>query len=263
MKKAHPALSFDRATLRSVRVGDTFLEVFMAPSMDKLLDEFIAAEKVDVDFRQQRCPFGAVLWPSARALWLWLNETPSRYPQLGAHPDNPDFKVIELGCGVGFLSALLATKTHWKITASDYEPAYADFVKANAQHQGADHVDFLTLDWCERLPDHLAGQFDLVIACDVFYDDSHINTVPRIASELLKPTGSFLLADPQRFRFQTALEVISDFFGQRGIEQKTMTHEPSESIDLGVVNPKQSETTVQIIHCQNPHIKNSLKAARC
>lgn len=254
MKKTHPALAFEKAILRKVQVGSRFLDVWMAPSIDTLLEDFIAVGRDAREWHEQRCPFGAVLWPSARALWQWLNEGESRFESIVAKPSDHDCKMIELGCGVGFLSALMAAKTAWKITATDYEPAYEKYVAENTRLHSQNQVQFETLDWCEALPSHLKEQFDLVVACDVFYDDSHLHSLPAIAAKLLKPTGSLLLADPERFRFTTALESLSKHFEQMTINQLLVNNSPDEAEFSGVVNPGQKLTRVHIIHCQIPRI---------
>lgn len=254
MKQPHPALSFDKATLRKVHVGELLLDVWMAPNIDHLLEEFIAAGEEDPRWNQQRCPFGAVLWPSARALWQWLNADVSRYAKYAALPSEKNFRVIELGCGVGFLSALLASKTNWSIIATDYEPAYERYVEENTRLHSGNSVEFKTLDWSETLPVEMTGAFDLVVACDVFYDDSHIQSLPALAAKLLKPNGSMLLADPERFRFTTALNTLKNYFEQLNINQFTIAHSPDESGNSGVINPDKKSTSVQIIHCQIPRI---------
>jgi len=252
MKMPHPALSFDNATIRKVQIGQDSIDVWMAPSIDHLLEEFIAAGQQNPEWNKQRCPFGAVLWPSARALWQWLNADTSRYFQCAAAPTDSQFKVLELGCGIGFFSALLASRTQWSITATDYEPAYAKYVEANTQLHAKNKVQFETLDWSDPLPEHLTGRFDLVVACDVFYDDSHINSLPEVAAKLLKPSGSMLLADPERFRFTTAIKALSSHFERIANYQSAVTNSPDESGHSGVINPNQKSTLVQILHCQIP-----------
>jgi predicted nicotinamide N-methyase len=113
-------------------------------------------------------------------------------------------------------------------------------------------LPFLTLDWLEPAAEALKKKFDLVIACDVFYDDSHLMNVPRIAVELLKPDGTLLLADPERFRFRTALDLLRKHFSSVTLHNTSIDHTPEEAQSTGVVNPRVLSTSVQIVHCQNP-----------
>lgn len=258
-KRPHPALHFSKAERRSVFVGGRELPVWMAPDIDSLLNDFIRTSQSEgEELGEQRCPFGAVLWPSARALWQWLQEDPARWEQVAHSPADPSVKTIELGSGVGFFAALLASHTRWNVTASDYEPAYADYLEANCKLHNAPRVPFLTLDWCEPTPLHLQKSFDLVIACDVFYDNSHLESLPRIANELLKPQGTLLLADPERFRFRSAVEKLSQYFEKIQLHTCRIEHSGEDSSKSGVVNPNVKSTDVQIVHCQNPLTLNRL-----
>jgi|1048.fasta_scaffold66195_2 predicted nicotinamide N-methyase len=256
-KRPHPALSFAVAQKRMVKLAGIGVPVWMAPDIDTLLESFIDANDADAELSQERrCPFGAVLWPSARALWEWLMAAEDRWQTVAKDINDKDVKAIELGSGVGFFSALLAKQTQWKLTATDYEPAYEEYLNANCELQGAGKVPFRTLDWCEATPLDLQHQFDLVIACDVFYDDSHLDSVPRIARELLKPDGILLIADPERFRYTTALEKLKNNFGDLQIHTTTIENSPDEASQSGVVNPEIRKTTIQIIRCQNTLTQN-------
>lgn len=252
-KRPHPALSFMNAQKRSVKLRGEYVPVWMAPDIDKLLNDFIETNETEGEkLGQQRCPFGAVLWPSARALWEWLNESQERWEKVARQKDDSAVHAIELGSGVGFFAALLAAQTRWSMVATDYEPAYEDYLHANCKLQGAKPIPFLTLDWCEPTPAHMQNKFDLVIACDVFYDDSHLESVPRIAKDLLKPEGTLLLADPERFRFQTALEKLRAHFESVQIFTTSVENSPEDALKSGVVNPSKPRTSVQIVHCQKP-----------
>jgi predicted nicotinamide N-methyase len=253
-KQPHPALHFSRARQHSIRLQGKNVAVWMAPDIDELLNDFIATSESDAGLKNdsQRCPFGAVLWPSARALWEWLAESDARWEQVARAPQDATVRAIELGSGVGFLSALLGARTQWNLTASDYEPAYEDYLNANCILQKSTHIPFVTLDWLQSPPKALRQQFDLVIACDVFYDNDHLKSVPRIACELLKPNGTLLLADPERFRFTSALDALAKKFQKVEIYSTSVENSREDSHLRGVVNPFIEQTVVQIVHCQNP-----------
>ncbi|WP_141733876.1 class I SAM-dependent methyltransferase [Oligoflexus tunisiensis] len=181
---------------RPIRVVDSF---------DTFLDEF--AVQVGGQLTDERCPFGVLLWPSARIVARWLvKEAPW-------DRDAP-LQIVELGCGVGFLScalALLFPKA--SIIACDYEEHLERYVKANAAAWGVgDRVQFQQIDWRQPVPADMKGQADWVLGADVFYDDSHLKHLPPFARELLKPDGLLTLADPKRFRFGTAFDILKGHF---------------------------------------------------
>ena len=120
-----------------------------------------------------------------------LTKTSQGLKSLQNHPSDNSVRVLELGSGVGFLAALLAAKTKWSVTASDYEPAYATYLAANCELHGAEKIPFETLDWCEAAPAHLRNSFDIVVACDVLYDDSHLESLPRMQLSSSNPMVLF------------------------------------------------------------------------
>lgn len=253
-KTPHPALHFSKARKKAVKVLGEDMPLWMAPNMDDLLNDFIEvshSESGDLS-EKNRCPFGAVLWPSARALWEWLCASEKNWDLAARPKDDAQVSSLELGAGVGFLSALLGANTQWSLTASDFEPAYKDYLEANCALLGSPQIPFVTLDWCENAPQDLESRFDLVIGCDVLYDDSHLKNIPRIAAQLLKPHGTLLLADPERFRFQTALSLLQNSFENVRIFSTVIDLSHEDVNSFGIANRNTQRTNVHIVHCQNP-----------
>ncbi|HYX34108.1 MAG TPA: methyltransferase domain-containing protein [Oligoflexus sp.] len=185
--------------LRPIRVVDSF---------DDFLDDF--ATEVGGQLTDERCPFGVLLWPSARIVARWLvQEAPWER-------DVP-LKIIELGCGVGFLSCALATLfPNAEIIACDYEARLEPYVNVNAAAWGVSRrVEFRQVDWRQAVPQKWKHQADWVLGADVFYDDSHLKHLPPFARDLLKADGLLTLADPKRFRFGTALDILKNHFTLR------------------------------------------------
>jgi predicted nicotinamide N-methyase len=182
--------------------------IHVVDSFDDFLDEF--AVEVGGQLTDERCPFGVLLWPSARIVARWLvKEAP--------FDREAPLRIVELGCGVGFLScalALLFPKA--TILACDYEAGLESYVKANAAIWGVeDRVGFQQIDWRQPVPAELKAKADWVLGADVFYDDSHLKHLPPFALDLLQPDGILTLADPKRFRFGTALDILKTHFTLR------------------------------------------------
>lgn len=181
--------------------------VWVVDNFDGYLDEFSA--EVGGNLSDERCPFGVLLWPSSRSLADIFAET---------QPISEAKVIVELGCGVGFLSCVLAKiYPEAKVYACDYEEGLGHFVEQNAEAWGvADRVEFQAIDWRKEPPSALLSVADLVVGADVFYDDSHLEHLPPFAHKLLKEQGTLVLADPQRFRFSKALEELQKHFDLRG-----------------------------------------------
>ncbi len=177
--------------------------VWVVDNFDGYLDEF--AVEVGGNLTDERCPFGVLLWPSSRSLAdIFAAKKPLGEARV----------IVELGCGVGFLSCVLAKiYPEAKIYACDYEESLKSFVEQNAQAWGvSDRVEFQAIDWRKEPPPALLEAADLVVGADVFYDDSHLEHLPAFAQKLLKAEGSLVLADPKRFRFSKALEELQKHF---------------------------------------------------
>jgi len=157
--------------------GGFAAEILLPASADALIDE----SEFDAD---ERLPYWAELWPSARALARHLLDLPSA--------PGP---AIELGCGVGLPSLALRARGA-ETLATDYYPDALDFALANARRNGVPEPGTLLLDW--RSPPAGLGRFPLVVAADVLYESRNAEALAALLPRLLAPGGSVLLADPGR-----------------------------------------------------------------
>jgi predicted nicotinamide N-methyase len=157
--------------------GTVRLDVLLPRSADELIDP----SEFD---RDERLPYWAELWPSARALARYLVENP---PPTAT-------RILELGCGIALPSLALAA-AGYPVLATDY---YADallFARANAERNHIDILEVATLDW--RHPTDLP-RAELVLAADVLYERRNADALANLLPRLLAPGGSLLLADPGR-----------------------------------------------------------------
>ena len=137
---------------RAIDVRGTVYRVWCPPDIDALIDE-VAFEA------DERIPYWAHVWESALVLAEDL-----------AVMDACGRRFLELGCGLG-LPAIVAARQGFLATASDYEEAALEGVRYNADKNGAEALALQLLDW-RQLPSEL-GEFDLVVAADVLYEQHH------------------------------------------------------------------------------------------
>jgi predicted nicotinamide N-methyase len=173
-----PLLAFDPVR-DEVAVGGTVLAILRPRSAEDLIDE-------DEFARDERLPYWAELWPSARALAGRV-----------ARRDLAGLRVVELGCGVG-LPAVVAARCGADVLATDwYEPALA-FTRANAAAAGA-RLATMAVDWRHPPPALLARRpADLVIGADLLYEARNGPALAALLPRLLRPGGEALVADPRR-----------------------------------------------------------------
>jgi predicted nicotinamide N-methyase len=165
------------ATVReAVPVGDATLDVLRPGAAETLIDE--------AEFeRDERLPYWADVWPSARVLAARL------LAEQGAGRT-----LLELGCGSG-VGAVAALRAGFAVTVTDYYDDALLFARANAWRLTGREPDAARLvDW-RAFPDDL-GYFDVVAASDVLYERPYAGLVARAYARTLARGGLGLLADP-------------------------------------------------------------------
>ena len=137
---------------RRLEIQGVAIGIWRPPDMEALID--LAAFEAD-----ERIPYWADVWESAIVLAEEI-----------AGLDGRGRTLLELGCGLG-LPALVAARSGFAVTATDYEEPALEGVRYNAARNGLPGVDTRVLDW-RNIPSDL-GRFDLVVAADVLYEPHH------------------------------------------------------------------------------------------
>jgi predicted nicotinamide N-methyase len=156
--------------------GELRLTIRMPASAEDLIDE------AEFD-RDERLPYWAELWPSARALARHV---------IGAGPSAP---VLELGCGLALPSLALHARGAC-VLATDYYDEALEFAAENALRNGLPPLPTAALDW--RAVPRDFERYLTVIAADVLYERRNADALACALPRLVAPGGRFLLADPGR-----------------------------------------------------------------
>ena len=171
-----------------VDMGDRSIVILHPASAEDLIDE--------ADFaRDERLPYWAELWPSAKVLAERM---------LREHGNAR--ALIELGCGSG-LVATCASLAGFRVVASDYYEDATRFARVNAWQNGAAVPNTLVLDWRALPP--ATDRFDVVVASDVLYERAYGELVARAIASLLGPGGAALIADPGRVAREDFLRALA------------------------------------------------------
>lgn len=144
-------------------------------------DELISEDDFN---RDERLPYWADVWPSA----ICLAERIARQSGTGK-------RLLELGCGVGYVCAVAAAR-RFDVLATDYYAEALEFTHVNLARNRLPPVTARLIDWRE-LPDDL-GVFDVVAAADVLYEKSYPALIAIAIERTLKPGGVAFIADPGR-----------------------------------------------------------------
>lgn len=174
-----------RTVVRTVDVAERAVTLLAPANADDLISE--------EDFeRDERLPYWADLWPSARILAEEI--AGSRLHGLRA---------LELGCGVG-LVAIAATWAGAEVTATDYYHEALEFTAVNVAAATGRLIETRHVDWTALPPD--LGRFDLVLASDVLYEPRYASLVARAVAATVRRGGEAIVADPGRLALDAFLE---------------------------------------------------------
>lgn len=187
--------ALEKSLCRRFRVVETNVDV--AGHALSLLHPASAEELIDErDFeRDERLPYWAELWPSAKV----LAERVGGMTGAGR-------RLIELGCGAG-LVATRAALAGFEVTATDYYEDATRFTRLNAWRNGKNAIAGAMVDW-RSMPPSL-GRFDVVLASDVLYERPYGELVASAIAGVLEATGVAFVADPGRVGRESFLAALA------------------------------------------------------
>lgn len=148
----------------------------------------------------ERLPYWADLWPSARV----LSATMAREAGTGQ-------RLLEMGCGLG-LATVGAMLGGFEVTATDYYEDALHVTRANAARNLSREPAVRMVNWREWPTD--LGLFDVVMAADVLYEKEYALLVGACMARALAPHGLAIVADPGRL----ALPLFRENLAHVGLE---------------------------------------------
>jgi predicted nicotinamide N-methyase len=108
-------------------------------------------------------------------------------------------RMLEIGCGLGLASMVLAARGA-NVIASDNHPLAQSFLAHNVALNALPLIPYLDLPWAqtgENL-DPNAGLFDVILASDVLYERGHAELLAALISRHALPLCEVLITDPGR-----------------------------------------------------------------
>ena len=142
--------------------------------------------------RDERLPYWADLWPSARILADEL-----AVMRLAGQ------RVLELGCGLGVV-AIGAVLGGAEVTATDYYDDALEFAAVNVAEATGRTIATRMVNWVEMPRD--LGRFDVVLASDVLYEHRYASLVANAIASTLVRGGEAIVADPGRIALREFLD---------------------------------------------------------
>jgi predicted nicotinamide N-methyase len=198
--------------------GEWTVDLILPRAADELIDENEFAG-------DERLPYWAELWPSARALARHLLDDGGANVRERKSANGGDgwtgARVLELGCGVALPSLALAGLGADVLATDWYDDALL-FARANAERNGLPPLRTEPLDW--RRPRGGWG-YDVVIAADVLYEQRNGPVLAALLPRVTAPGGTVLIADPGRVYAGDFFRLMRDSGWE--VEQTALLAEPS------------------------------------
>lgn len=161
------------------------LSITCVEDAEALFNRLLAADPKSLDVLDERLPYWATLWGSALVL---ANEL------LGNSHIQPGETALELGCGLGLVSAIACLKRA-RVTTTDYQPDALKFARLNCLQIAGTDPETLILDWrkppCNR-------QYPLLLGADLVYETRFFDPLINCFDILLAPNGRILFSEPNR-----------------------------------------------------------------
>jgi len=185
----------DNRIIVEYKFNNHIIRLEQVEDVEKLVDE-ISDDEFNKD---ERLPYWAEVWPSAKALAEYILNSQSEFK---------DKNVLELGCGIG-LVGIAASMAKAKVTFSDYDNEAINFTKNNYFRNFGKRANSFLLDW--RNPNHYK-QYEIIIAADILYEKRFLKPVYNTLQKLLLHQGKVFIAEPDRTIAKSFFKMMENGF---------------------------------------------------
>ena len=130
-------------------------------------------------------PFWTRIWPSARALTMFLESNPGLIENK---------TVLELGAGIGLPAFSIANKAR-SVLVSDHDPQAVALMELNIAWLQLQNVKAGLIDW-NHFPEGIVA--DTILLSDINYAPGEFESLRKLMRQWLEQGSTIVLATPQR-----------------------------------------------------------------
>jgi len=171
-----------RVKYQTIEFGDVDIHVRVLRDRQQYCDDQGKAEQLGIS--SASWPIFGQVWPSGNVLAHYM----FNYPLTNQ-------RILEVGCGIG-LSSLVLNHRHADITATDYHPEVAGFLKENTRLNAGENIPFVRTNWDDEQSN--LGLFDLIIGSDILYEHEHVELLSEFINQHANAHCTVILVDPGR-----------------------------------------------------------------
>lgn len=175
-------MSVVRYRYQTVEFDDTDIHVKTLRDKQQFADDEGVAASYGIS--SANWPLFGVIWPSGEVLARLM----FRFEIKGK-------RILEVGCGIGLASLVLNHRLA-DITATDRHPEVARMLSDNTTLNEDRKIPFVRTSWCD--PCSKLGDFDLVIASDVLYEQEHAEQLAEFVDGHTRSQSDVIVVDPGR-----------------------------------------------------------------
>ncbi|WP_404317846.1 class I SAM-dependent methyltransferase [Malaciobacter canalis] len=195
-----------RVKYQTIEIGTLDIHLKTLKDKQQFFDKDDIAQKLGISSAQW--PIFGILWEAGEVL-----------ANLMLTYEIEGKRILELGCGLALASMVLNLRGA-NITATDYHPEVASFLKYNSLLNSKKNIPYFQASWDDKVS--IVEKFDVIIGSDVLYERTHVNLLSSFIELYANKKCEIIIIDPARGNHNAFCRKM-DTFGFSSRNEKPIT----------------------------------------